>query len=222
MAATRRWATTIRWTLALCGLVAAGLLFGFFVFASSVTGERNPAAQRADGIVVLTGGEFRIREAGKLLRDGHAQRLLITGVNRQTPNEDIRRLTGLSEKTFECCVDLGYEALNTQGNANETGEWVRRRSYSSIIVVTSSYHMPRSLAELSRTLPDTQLLPHAVVPKALRKQIWWLDARASRLLASEYVKFLPAAAKLLIVRLIGDWTTDSMADSGEAKSRPAS
>ncbi len=222
MAASRTWATTVRWTLALGGLVAAGLLFGFFVFASSVTGERAPGAHRADGIVVLTGGEFRIREAGKLLRDGRAQRLLITGVNRQTPKEDIRRLTGLGEKTFECCVDLGYEALNTQGNANETSDWVRHHSYASIIVVTSSYHMPRSLAELSRTLPDTRLLPHAVVPKALRKQVWWLDARAARLLLSEYVKFLPAAAKLLIVRLIGDWTTDTVADSGETKRRPVS
>lgn len=222
MAATKTWATSIRWTLALGGLGAAGLLFGFLVFASSVTGERTPGQQRADGIVVLTGGEFRIREAGKLLRDGRAERLLITGVNRQTPSEDIRRLTGLSAEAFKCCVDLGYEALNTQGNANETGDWVRRRKYSSVIVVTSSYHMPRSLAELSRTLPDTRLLPHAVVPKALRKQVWWLDARAARLLISEYVKFLPAAAKLVIARAIGDWTTGSMADSGETKPRPES
>ncbi len=212
-----QWA---KWMLTFAGLVVGALVFGFVLFAATVTRDASPSRENADAIVVLTGGEFRIREAGRLLKEGRAARMLITGVNKRTPKKDIRRIVGVDEEMFACCVDLGYEALNTRGNADETRAWARSRKYKSLIVVTSSYHMPRSLAELARELPEAHLVPHRVVPKALQRTAWWLDLKASRLLLGEYVKFLPAAANLALARTVGDWTEGALGDSG-AKVKPA-
>lgn len=191
----------------LAALAAAMLAFGFMIFATSVT--RNPlgSVEAADGIVVLTGGDNRIVEAAKLLREGRAKRLLISGVNRRTRPEDVERISGLDHKAFICCVDLGYEALDTVGNADETRTWANANGYKSLIVVTSSYHMPRSLAELSLALPGRKFIPHAVTPRSFPDSGWWLHIATTRLLLSEYLKYLPAAARLSAQRLMG-WQDD--------------
>jgi uncharacterized SAM-binding protein YcdF (DUF218 family) len=190
-----------RLTRIVLGLGALGLaiLFaGFFVFASFATRPVQTAQRTADGIVVLTGGEHRLRTAGGLMRDRRAPRLLISGANRIATRADLRRLTGLPTKTFDCCVDIGYEARNTRGNAAETADWVRERGYKRLIVVTSSYHMPRSLAELSRRMPGVELYAHPVRAKKERREPWWLDFQSTRTLIAEYVKFVPAAGWYLV------------------------
>ena len=110
----------------------------------------------ADGIVVLTGGDFRILEGARLLQEGRATRMLISGVDAKTSRDDLLKLSGLPPTTFNCCVDLGYFAQNTVGNAEETRAWAQSRKLGRLIVVTSSYHMPRSLAELDLS-PQTSL-----------------------------------------------------------------
>ena len=86
----------------------------------------------------------------KLLAQGKAKRLLITGVNRTTSTEALKQLASEGDQLFACCVDIDKEARNTIDNATETSQWVAQRHYNSIIVVTSNYHMPRALAELAR------------------------------------------------------------------------
>jgi uncharacterized SAM-binding protein YcdF (DUF218 family) len=189
--------------------VSAGLFaVGFLLFALTVTQESSGPEASADGIVVLTGGEQRILEGARLLRLGRARRLLISGVNARTSRDDIQRLTGLSEAGFACCVDLGYRARDTVGNAEEARAWAAERRYASLIVVTSSYHMPRSLAELSLALPAVTLVPHPVAPRAGH---WWLSPGTARALVSEYVKFLPAAARVATARLVRGWEGSSLA-----------
>jgi uncharacterized SAM-binding protein YcdF (DUF218 family) len=200
-------------TAVLVGLFA----LGFLLFALIVTQEPSGSEASADGIVVLTGGDHRILEGARLLRLGRARRLLISGVNARTSREDIQRLTGLSEAGFECCVDLGYRARDTVGNAEEARAWASERRYASLIVVTSSYHMPRSLAELSLALPRVDLIPHPVGARS--GKTWWLSPGIARVLISEYVKFLPAAARAATARLVRGWEGESLAQM--PGSRPA-
>lgn len=189
-----------RWLMAGAG-VAALLLLGFIIFAGAATREPADLSFRADGIVVLTGGESRIAKAASLLEAGSASRMLISGVNRKVSKEDIQRLTGLTPAQFDCCVDIGYAAHDTIGNADEAREWAERRGYRRLIIVTASYHMPRSLAEVGRVLPDVELYPYPVVPKKFHSEAWWLHPGTIRILLSEYVKFLPAAARYAAARL---------------------
>jgi uncharacterized SAM-binding protein YcdF (DUF218 family) len=200
-----------RFTIATTALAACLLAFGFIIFAVTAMKAGGDPQQRADGIVVLTGGNARIAAAAKLLRQGNAGRLLISGVNKSTRKKDLMRISDLPSQTFDCCVDVGYRALNTVGNANETKAWVQEKGFKRLIVVTSSYHMPRSLVELKRVLPETELIPHAVFPKSLARERWWLDRTTMRVLVSEYLKFLPAAARYAASRVVGDWSTNALA-----------
>ena len=109
-----------KWLIGLTGGLLSLLLFGFLIFAAVIMRDPKPSEVKADGIVVLTGGGQRIREAGKLLGAGRAKRLLVTGINQRTKPHQILKLSGLEKALFECCVDLGYEALDTVGNAAET------------------------------------------------------------------------------------------------------
>jgi 1-acyl-sn-glycerol-3-phosphate acyltransferase len=143
-----------RAVVVLAALVGIVLAAGFVAFAMSIAGARVPAGARAEGIVVLTGGGGRIDGALHLLAEGRARRLLISGVN---PSVDIGALAGTVDKELEvalaCCVDLGRDARDTIGNAAETRDWARTKGYTSLIVVTSDYHMPRSMAELAEAMP---------------------------------------------------------------------
>jgi uncharacterized SAM-binding protein YcdF (DUF218 family) len=181
---------------------AAGLVAGFVVFASSLARYEEAVLAPADGIVVLTGGEQRVREAIKLLAEGRARRLLISGVNRQTSREDLRRLTGLPAPLFDCCVDIGYTARDTIGNAEEAKSWVETWHFNKLLVVTSSYHMPRSLAEFARALPSVALVPHAVVPKNFHADQWWARAGTAKIVLIEYVKYVSSLTGLGTLRLL--------------------
>jgi uncharacterized SAM-binding protein YcdF (DUF218 family) len=119
----------------------------------------------------------------------------------------MQHLLGLDTKMFNCCVDLGYEALDTVGNADETRTWARNNNYTRLIIVTSRYHMPRSLAELALAMPHVTLIPYTVTPRRFPETAWWLHASTTRVLISEYLKFLPAVARLAAQRII-KWGDD--------------
>ena len=90
---------------------------GFVLFAAAAMRAPSTGAPKADGIVVLTGGEHRLSEAARLLAEGRGKRLLISGANRMATREDLQRKSGLPISLFECCVDVGYDAHTTSGNA---------------------------------------------------------------------------------------------------------
>ncbi len=183
----------VRVTVIFCLALAAG----FFVFAYSVSVMPSGVPVLADGIVALTGDEDRISEAVRLLAEGKAQRLLISGVNKSTGAPQIISLnatTGKEALLFRCCVDLDKRALNTEDNAFETTAWVRQKGFRSLIVVTSTYHMPRTLIELRQSMPDVELIPYPVKSPRLEEQ-WWSDPRTAWVLGKEYVKFITAFAR---------------------------
>jgi uncharacterized SAM-binding protein YcdF (DUF218 family) len=191
---------------------------GFIAFASCASRPSAAQVEGADGIVVLTGGEHRLSEAARLLSEGRGQRLLISGANRRATAEDLHRSSGLDAVLFRSKVDIGYAAHDTVGNADETRAWARAHGFSRLIIVTSSYHMPRTLAELGRAMPHVMLLPYPVISSHFHTDRWWTDGATARLLFSEYVKFLPAAARRALARLVGAWETSALTNSAPVRS----
>jgi uncharacterized SAM-binding protein YcdF (DUF218 family) len=203
-------------------IVTAGSLFvllaaGFIVFANVAMQAHPEPMAPADGIVVLTGRDDRIREGLRLLHEKRAPRLLISGVNRLTRPDEIRRIAPGNDALFECCVYFGYVALDTSGNADEARVWALDWHIKKLIVVTSAYHMPRSLAELGRALPSTELVPYPVMSRRNHSRPWWLRPGAMRTLVSEYFKFLPAAARYAGARIIRPLEVHSAAAGTEPK-----
>lgn len=189
----------VRWVVRMGLLVAILLGIGFVLFTVTVKANRTAGQEMADGIVALTGGKARIGEAVRLLSNGKAKRMLITGVYPATTSEQLERLVPASANLFSCCIDLGRKAEDTAGNATETRDWAELHEFKSLIVVTSSYHMPRALLELRNALPDVEITPHAVEPPSFRSARWWADRNVLRLISIEYAKFVSA-----LVRQIAD------------------
>jgi uncharacterized SAM-binding protein YcdF (DUF218 family) len=180
----------------LTSFVCAGIVFGGFLwFADSVASMKPPQESKADAIIVLTGGYLRIDQAVELLRSGAGTRLLISGVNPSTTPAQIRKMTQSSAGLFSCCVDIGYEALDTIGNANEAASWIKDHDYQSVLVVTNNYHMRRSLHELRRVSPNTHFVAYPVVNADLTRKNWFADPDVLRTLLSEYIKFVAAGAR---------------------------
>ncbi|HEX4411444.1 MAG TPA: YdcF family protein [Xanthobacteraceae bacterium] len=185
---------SVGWKLAVLCVVLLVVGFGFFL--SLLPSEEVAVDQKADGIVVLTGGTSRVPDALELLASGKGKRLLITGVFLGTTLGDIKRQVVNYDRLLSCCVDLDYSALNTLGNAVQARLWAEQNGFKTLIVVTSAYHMPRALAELAHQLPDATLIPYPVVTDRLRIEPWWSNGETTRLVLSEYLKYLAAKVRM--------------------------
>ncbi|WP_297693605.1 YdcF family protein [Phenylobacterium sp.] len=179
---------------------------GLLAFAARVQQSTPaPEPQVADGIVVLTGASSseRIAAGVDLLSNGFGKRVLVSGVNREASREDIRHVSGAVKRLYDCCVDLGFTAATTVGNARETADWVKAMRFKSLIVVTADYHMPRAMLELKAVLgpQHVSLQTVPVATSALNARRWWRSPTAARLMVVEYCKYLAILGRELILSL---------------------
>ena len=221
----RRLGRAVVKTFAIAILVAVA---GFVAFLAQLRGVETQPARTADGIVVLTGGSSRVSDAMELLAAGYGKRLLISGVHPTSGANDISRslpdnqaLSG-TQSLLGCCVDLDRSAINTRSNAAETKRWARERGFTSLIVVTSNYHMPRAIAEMSHAMPDVTLIPFAVVGDKWREEPWWSSGTTFRLLLSEYAKYVAVELRVRLadlgIDLVPEWSDQP---TGSLPQRPA-
>ena len=174
-------------------IAAASLLAGLQHFVLTLPQQPRGALQFTDGIVVMTGGQQRLNDGLKLLNDGKAEKMLISGVG-----EGVNRAVLVQELELDdreagalfCCVELDFTADSTRGNAAATKQWAAEHGMRSVRLVTASYHMPRALAVFAREMPDLDIYQWAVMPEDLQIQNWWFDRAMFRLLSREYVKYL--------------------------------
>jgi len=219
-AVRRRRIGSVAVKIAVVGGVA--MVLGFIGFIWLLPSEEVKLTRDADGIVVLTGGTARVIDGLELLFSGRGKRLLISGVNPGTTTADIAREFGGYGRVLACCVDLDYSARNTLGNAVETRRWVIDRGFHSLIIVTSAYHMPRALAEIAHQLPDVTLIPFPVVSDRLRIEPWWSNGATTRLVLSEYLKYLFAQVRMRLDFVAVDGARDRISDARARQSAIAS
>lgn len=151
---------------------------GFIAFAVALPGPAGD--QTTDAIVVPTGGQGRIARGLDLLRRGKAKQLLVTGVYGEVKSREFAAEYGVDEQLMDCCITLGFAALDTKGNADETAEWIKERNIRSLRLVTTDWHMRRTSLELRAEIPsDIELLWDAVPSRP-----------SLRILFLEYHKFI--------------------------------
>jgi uncharacterized SAM-binding protein YcdF (DUF218 family) len=181
---------------ALCGLWVAGLIW----FATAPSAEES--AEPTDAIVVLTGGSQRLNSGIALLRQGKGRKLFVSGVNQHVDLEDLLRRSGDESEGARdwasCCVVLGYQADDTLGNALETAQWIRQQGFHSLRLVTAWYHMPRSLLEFNRAMPEIEIVAHPVFPDLLTREHWWARRDTAMVLMNEYSKYLATIVRPFI------------------------
>jgi uncharacterized SAM-binding protein YcdF (DUF218 family) len=176
---------------------------GLLAFTGRVR-QSTPAPEPpvADAVVALTGASnIRLEAATKLLEAGKGKRLLISGVNREATRDDVQGVTKTVKPIYDCCVDLGFSAADTIGNARETAEWAEAKGYHSLIVVTADYHMPRALLELRATMPKAELYPYPVATESLNAHHWWRGGASARRMIVEYCKYLAILGREAFLKL---------------------
>lgn len=171
-------------------------VLGFCIFVLYAISFKFTPETPTDAIVVLTGGTDRIDTAVELLKEKNAAYLLISGVNKKVSTADLFKKTNpdILKK-----ITLGYLAENTKENALETAAWIRHKKIHSVLLVTSFYHMPRSIFEMQLRTPDLKIIPHPVFPKTFGDSVDWIHTRYAWLLFLEYHKFLFVHAKQFFI-----------------------
>ncbi|MFZ4689394.1 MAG: YdcF family protein [Polymorphobacter sp.] len=172
------------WLTRLLAVLALGWAGGFLWFSLTLP-DPAPVAARTDAIVVLTGGKGRLKRGLAVLEAGSARRMLVSGVDRGTTRKQLAAAAGIAKARLGT-TDLGYEAVDTRSNAEETARWVKRYGFGSIRLVTSAGHMRRARLELARVLPaGVTVIPDAVAVEPKAPSI-----------ATEYSKYLLRRAAL--------------------------
>jgi uncharacterized SAM-binding protein YcdF (DUF218 family) len=175
--------------------IVIGWCVGLIVYADAIPSEREKNEPSADAIAVLTGGSGRLEAGLKLLGIKRAKKLFISGVYKGVDVKKLMTLHQQASATIECCVEIGDDAINTEGNAIETAGWFREKKYKSLIIVTSNYHMPRSILEFRNAMPGAILIAYPVFPKNFKRERWWAWPGTAGLLISEYTKYLLASMR---------------------------
>jgi uncharacterized SAM-binding protein YcdF (DUF218 family) len=182
-----------RWFL-LFGVLFAVWAIGLFRFIGEIPGRPQTNPARTDAVVVLTGGDQRLRRGLEILNEGLAKKLLISGVGKgatlpmllaQYPGASLGNITQPDD-----VIILDEVADTTFTNAIETRRWMQKEGYTSLRVVTGNYHLPRSLLIFVHYLPDCLIIPEPVFPKDFQRNDWWNAPNTARLLVTEYTKFL--------------------------------
>jgi uncharacterized SAM-binding protein YcdF (DUF218 family) len=188
------WRRVLGLGLAVFVLWLAGL--GYFIAVGLLLHD-DPGVE-TDAIVVLTGGRQRLESGLDLLIAGKARKLFISGVNQKVDREELLHALGPAAERAACCIVLGHEAETTAGNARETANWIDGEGYKSLRLVTSWYHLPRSLLEFRRTMPDLMIVPHPVFVQRTGVMPWSGWHGASLLVLVEYHKYLAAWLRPLL------------------------
>jgi uncharacterized SAM-binding protein YcdF (DUF218 family) len=195
-------------------------LGGLVWYAEDIPRAVADAATNTDAVIVLTGGSGRLDVGFQLLAEGRAKKLFISGVAREVNAEELMRLYGHGRADeFRCCVVLGHNAGDTAGNARETAQWMAEEGFSSLRLVTASYHMRRSLLEFRHAMPQVAMIPHPVFPEGFRAGDWWRWPGTLNLLINEYTKFLGATVRHAIG--VGGAQPPAAVPSGKEPAPPA-
>ena len=198
----------LAWALVLLAALWCG---GFAGFVRTL--EQAPEAHIAadlpatDAIVVLTGGSERLTTGIELLESNVSDHLFISGVHRGLSLDGLLGAQPVPQHLRDCCIELGYQAGSTVGNAVETAAWMQRHGYRSLRLVTANYHMPRSLLLFHAVMPEVAIRPYPISPASVHLQEWWRHPNTGELLAVEYSKYLYANLRLSLADGFANATT---------------
>ncbi len=138
---------------------------GLIMFLLSLPSDnQNFSIDKTDGLVIFTGGSKRIDTALALVADGYSKPVLISGVNPQVTKEFL--LSGLSKEN-QRLITLDYQSKSTKDNVNATNEWVKKLKLKSVGLITSFYHIPRSMLYWKRSGQYTNVSLYPVFPEKM-------------------------------------------------------
>lgn len=140
-------------------LVMVSIGIGFFVGLHArrvlhVTAHQGRVDQSADCAVVLTGGPGRVREGFALLSQRQIKKLIISGVHPQATLREVFPQFPFYGISDERDIILEKRSTTTYGNVMQSLSVVEALRCRSLLVVTSSLHLYRSLRTFLAHRPE--------------------------------------------------------------------
>lgn len=203
-------ASQIKSTRAVALALVSGIFIGWFLLALSASGliydyQETVVSERippVDVIVCLAGGRGRIKAASDLwyLYDKRDPRpkpvLYFSGVGPQATWASIQQqidpsvLVELKENN----VILENISTNTQENAEQLLRYAREKKWKKIMIVTSSYHMRRSLyifdKIMNKTKKEFRFETYSVTQESFTSENWQKNLHGVQVTVFEFIKWI--------------------------------
>ena len=142
----------------------------------------NEEPQKADVIIVLSGGSERLPYGARLYQSGYADKVLISGESARIPR--LPSSMGIPESSLL----LEGQSTTTFENAKYSLKIVQAHGYKSAIVVTSPYHTRRASIIFAQVFKGIKLTICPVPYDPAMTSNWWKDSGSARFVISEYLK----------------------------------
>ena len=122
-------------------LIIFFIFFYSFIYYKIGTKKDIISFNKIEAIVVLTGSKGRIPLAKKIYLKDKNLYLIISGVNSKINKNHLKKIFGLSR--FKNII-IENRSKNTIQNAIETKKIIEKLGIKSILLITSSIHLPRA------------------------------------------------------------------------------
>jgi uncharacterized SAM-binding protein YcdF (DUF218 family) len=171
----------------LVGLLLLAPVAGFSLFLADVQRSTGNKPEKADVIVTFSGDPRRIQVAVKLLKNGLGRQLIIVGQDNQ---QEVELLRKGNHSLFACCVKVDHSSTNTAQDAELASKLIDRPTINSILLVTSSFHLPRASNELKHVLPDTRIVGHGIADEFYQPARLFADPDVASAFVRQYLMYI--------------------------------
>ena len=159
-------------------------------------------------VVILTGGTNRIKEGFEVIYKLDKKsitnlKVLVSGTGKGFSKLSLQEKLnpGFDLRLIECCVELDSVSQNTYSNAIETSKWVSKNNIEEILLITSNYHIPRSILEFQNKMPNLKILYYPIIPKKHQINKWLKSFETFSLIFIEYCKYIIANVRIKTLRI---------------------
>ena len=167
-------------------LIILFLIYGFVIFLKKIHYNQASFNYQTDGIAVLTGGKGRINLGLELFNKNRNLRLIISGVDKKVSDKSIipNNLKNKSSITIDKISESTYE------NAKIINQWTSKYKLQNVTIITSYYHMPRSMMLIQSLTPAINFYAYPVEKKISNKISFRENILYYFFITEEYLKYL--------------------------------
>ena len=146
-------------------LIILFLIYGFVIFLKKIQYNQVNFNYQTDGIAVLTGGKGRISLGLELFNKNNNLKLIISGVDKKVSDKSIIP-NDLKNKSN---ITIDKDSESTYQNAKIINKWASKYKLQNITIITSYYHMPRSMILMQSLTPNINFYAYPVEKKISNK-----------------------------------------------------
>ena len=175
-------------------LIILSFIYGFIIFLKKIQYNKVNFNSQTEGIAVLTGGKGRINLGLELFDKNRNLKLIISGVDKKVSNKSIipNNFKDKSNITIDKVSESTYQ------NAKIINKWTSKYKLQNVTIITSYYHMPRSMMLMQLMAPNINFYAYPVKKKISNKISFKENILYYFFLIEEYIKYLLSYLILMI------------------------